>query len=132
MKGRTIVCLGVVTERPRPNQGLGGASLEPGPTESDAEATVDACRATKPPPRRLAHDQSTIIWNDGQRRDKTHLFAFAVGTDNLPEKRSDTDDTSIYRCEPTNNVALYNFLSTFSGTHFVAPRTYQAAVGVVF
>ena len=32
----------------------------------------------------------------------------------------------------TNNVALYNFLSTFSGTHFVSPRTYQAAVGVTF
>ena len=26
----------------------------------------------------------------------------------------------------TNKVALYNFLSTFSGTHFVTPRTYQA------
>ncbi|HEY2383095.1 MAG TPA: TonB-dependent receptor [Terriglobia bacterium] len=32
----------------------------------------------------------------------------------------------------TNNVALYNFLSTFSGTHFVAPRTYSAAIGWVF
>jgi outer membrane receptor protein involved in Fe transport len=28
----------------------------------------------------------------------------------------------------TNKVALYNFLSTFSGTHFVPPRTYQAEV----
>lgn len=32
----------------------------------------------------------------------------------------------------TNKVALYNFLSTFSGTHFVAPRTYSAAIGWVF
>jgi len=29
-------------------------------------------------------------------------------------------------------VALYNFLSTFSGTHFVMPRAYQAAIGFVF
>ena len=28
--------------------------------------------------------------------------------------------------------ALYNFLSTFSGTHFVQPRAYQAAIGFVF
>ena len=25
----------------------------------------------------------------------------------------------------TNNYALYNFLSTFSGTHYVTPRTYR-------
>jgi hypothetical protein len=29
-------------------------------------------------------------------------------------------------------VTLYNFLSTFSGTHFVAPRTYQVAIGYAF
>ena len=32
----------------------------------------------------------------------------------------------------TNKVALYNFLSSFSGTHFVAPRTYQASLGYAF
>ena len=32
----------------------------------------------------------------------------------------------------TNKEALYNFLSTFSGTHFVTPRVYQAQVGVTF
>jgi outer membrane receptor protein involved in Fe transport len=32
----------------------------------------------------------------------------------------------------TNRLALYNFLSTFSGTHFVAPRTYQLSVGYIF
>jgi hypothetical protein len=32
----------------------------------------------------------------------------------------------------TNTVVLYNFLSTFSGTHFVGPRTLQAAVGYSF
>ena len=31
-----------------------------------------------------------------------------------------------------NKVALYNFLSTFSGTHFVSPRAYQAEIGFVF
>ena len=32
----------------------------------------------------------------------------------------------------TNRDALYNFLSTFSGTHFVTPRAYQLQVGVTF
>jgi hypothetical protein len=31
-----------------------------------------------------------------------------------------------------NKVALYNFLSTFSGTHFVPPRTWQGSVGYQF
>jgi len=32
----------------------------------------------------------------------------------------------------TNKVALYNFLSTFSGTHFVPPRTLQLAFQLSF
>jgi len=32
----------------------------------------------------------------------------------------------------TNKDALFNFLSTFSGTHFVTPRAYQVHVGVTF
>ena len=32
----------------------------------------------------------------------------------------------------TNKEALYNFLSTFSGTHFVQPRTYQAEIKLLF
>jgi hypothetical protein len=31
-----------------------------------------------------------------------------------------------------NTEALYNFLSTFSGTHFVTPRAYQVQVGMTF
>jgi len=32
----------------------------------------------------------------------------------------------------TITEALYNFLSTFSGTHFVTPRAYQLQVGWTF
>ena len=32
----------------------------------------------------------------------------------------------------TNKYALYNFLSTFSGTHFVTPRTVTAEIGFHF
>jgi hypothetical protein len=32
----------------------------------------------------------------------------------------------------TNKVALYNFLSTFSGTHFLQPRSIVGHFGFVF
>jgi hypothetical protein len=32
----------------------------------------------------------------------------------------------------TNKTALYNFLSTFTGTHFVTPRSYSAELGFHF
>jgi hypothetical protein len=32
----------------------------------------------------------------------------------------------------TNEQVLFNFLSTFSGTHFVAPRAYNAQLGFHF
>jgi outer membrane receptor protein involved in Fe transport len=32
----------------------------------------------------------------------------------------------------TNEEALYNFLSTFSGTHFVPPRTFGGEIGMHF
>ena len=31
-----------------------------------------------------------------------------------------------------NNYALYNFLSTFSGTHYVTPRSLTAEIGFHF
>jgi hypothetical protein len=32
----------------------------------------------------------------------------------------------------TNVAGLYNYLSTFSGTHFVSPRAYTAEFGIVW
>jgi hypothetical protein len=55
-----------------------------------------------------------------------NLLDVAFGTDNL--FHSDTRRKVALRAtitNLTNEVALYNFLSTFSGTHFVAPRIYQ-------
>src|SRR3989442_1187793 len=61
-----------------------------------------------------------------------HLFDFSAGTDNLFR----TDHTKVTLrftvLNLTNKVALYNFLSTFSGKHFVAPRSYQGQVGITF
>lgn len=62
-----------------------------------------------------------------------NLFDIAVGDDNL--LRADGPRRIALRLTVTNlanNVALYNFLSTFSGTHFVAPRSYQVSLGYSF
>src|SRR3954462_1844323 len=61
-----------------------------------------------------------------------HLFDLGVGADNLLH----TDRTKLRIrfsvINLTNKEALYNFLSTFSGTHFVTPRAYQLQLGVTF
>lgn len=77
---------------------------------------------------------------DGAENDDTnppriaarHLFDLSFGTDNL--FRSDHKKVSLRftAVNITNKVALYNFLSTFSGTHFVAPRTLQVQAGISF
>jgi hypothetical protein len=62
-----------------------------------------------------------------------HLFDLGIGTDNLfrsTERVRTALQFSIVNL--TNKEALYNFLSTFSGTHFVPPRTYQAEIKLVF
>jgi hypothetical protein len=61
-----------------------------------------------------------------------HLFDLSVGDDNL--FRGDKYKWSLRATaiNLSNKVALYNFLSTFSGTHFVTPRTLTAELGFHF
>jgi hypothetical protein len=61
-----------------------------------------------------------------------HLFDVAIGTDNLLKTEGYRVTLKGTVTNLTNKIALYNFLSTFSGTHFVTPRAYQASIGIVF
>jgi hypothetical protein len=62
-----------------------------------------------------------------------NLFNISAGTDNLFHAEKGPRITLHFSVDNlTNKTALYNFLSTFSGTHFVAPRTYQVAMGFTF
>jgi len=77
---------------------------------------------------------------DGAENDDTnppriaprHLFDLSAGTDNLLH----TDRTKVTLrfsiLNLTNKNALYNFESTFSGTHFVTPRAFQIQTGITF
>lgn len=77
---------------------------------------------------------------DGAENDDTnppriaprHLFDFSVGTDNLFRTEHKKVTLRFTAMNITNKVALYNFLSTFSGTHFVTPRAFQVQAGVTF
>jgi hypothetical protein len=61
-----------------------------------------------------------------------HLFDLGLGTDNLLRGDKAKLRLRFSVINLTNKEALYNFLSTFSGTHFVTPRAYQLQVGVTF
>jgi hypothetical protein len=60
------------------------------------------------------------------------LFDLAVGDDNLFHGDKYKWSARITVINVANRVALYNFLSTFSGTHYVTPRTVTAQLGFSF
>jgi hypothetical protein len=61
-----------------------------------------------------------------------NLFDLAIGHDNLFHGDRYRWSARLTVVNLTNKEALYNFLSTFSGTHFVSPRAYTAEVGFHF
>ena len=61
-----------------------------------------------------------------------NLFDLAVGEDNLFHADRYKWSSAINCHQRDQQDALYNFLSTFSGTHYVTPRSYTAEVGFHF
>jgi len=61
-----------------------------------------------------------------------HLFDLAIGDDNLFHGDKRWWSAQVTLVNSTNRVALYNFISTFSGTHYVTPRTITAQLGFHF
>jgi len=61
-----------------------------------------------------------------------NLFDLAVGQDDLFHGDRFKWSLRLTVVNLTNKEALYNFLSTFSGTHFVTPRSYSAELGFHF
>jgi hypothetical protein len=61
-----------------------------------------------------------------------NLFDASVGDDNLFHGDLYKWSLRLTVINLTNKTALYNFLSTFSGTHFVTPRAYTAQLGFNF
>jgi hypothetical protein len=61
-----------------------------------------------------------------------HLFDIAVGHDNLFHGDRYKWSARLEVINLTNQYALYNFISTFSGTHYVTPRTITGTIGFHF
>jgi hypothetical protein len=57
-----------------------------------------------------------------------NLFDIALGSDNIWKRDRYSLGAKMTVVNLMNKVALYNFLSSFSGTHFVAPRTLEGAI----
>jgi hypothetical protein len=61
-----------------------------------------------------------------------NLFDLAVGDDNLFKGDRYKWSARVTVINMSNNYVLYNFLSTFSGTHYVTPRTVTGEIGFHF
>jgi hypothetical protein len=61
-----------------------------------------------------------------------HLFDLALGDDNLFRGDKYKWSLQLTAVNITDKVALYNFLSTFTGTHYVTPRALTGQVGFSF
>jgi hypothetical protein len=67
-----------------------------------------------------------------QRIAPRSLFDLSLGDDNLFKGERYKWSLSLTAINLTNKLALYNFLSTFSGTHYVTPRALTAQIGFHF
>jgi hypothetical protein len=61
-----------------------------------------------------------------------NLFDASVGKNNIFRTEKYKLDLDLTAINVTNKYALYNFLSTFSGTHYVTPRSMTAKVTMNF
>lgn len=61
-----------------------------------------------------------------------HLFDLSVGDDNLFHGDKRKWSLQLTAINLTNKRSLYNFLSTFTGTHYVTPRALTAELGFHF
>ena len=61
-----------------------------------------------------------------------NLFDASLGKQNLWHTQRYKMDLTLTAINLTNKYALYNFLSTFSGTHYVTPRTLSAKIAFNF
>jgi hypothetical protein len=61
-----------------------------------------------------------------------NLFDVSLGKNNIFNKEHFKTDLDLTAINVTNKYALYNFLSTFSGTHYVTPRALTAKITLNF
>jgi hypothetical protein len=103
------------------------ASLDAPLTDADCTTTNYGAKRLNIPAEGTADDVT-----NPPRIAPRHLFDLGIGVDNLLHTDRSKLKVRFSVINLTNKEALYNFLSTFSGTHFVTPRAYQVQMGVTF
>ena len=95
------------------------------PAYAPRRNTVRRClRSRRPGPENDDHNPPRI-----QSR---NLFDIAMGHDNLFQGDRHKWSARLSIVNLTNKEALYNFLSTFSGTHYVSPRAFTGTIAFHF
>jgi hypothetical protein len=114
--------------------------------EFQAGLTCDGIRATPttplPTPCPASQYGSTLVSIPGPNQENDdknpprisprNLFDASIGQDNLFNGDKYKWSLHLTAVNLTNKYALYNFLSTFSGTHYVTPRALTAELGFHF
>ncbi len=107
----------------------GGVSASLESPLTDAECTPSNLGATR---LRIPAEGTADDVTNPPRIAPRNLIDLGIGVDNLVRSARAKVRLRFSVINVTNQEALYNFLSTFSGTHFVTPRAYQFQVGVAF
>jgi len=105
-----------------------------GSTVAMRDSPIESCSSSDRGAKRL------VIPADGTEDDvenppriaPRHIVDLGFGVDNLFHSDKAKVKLRFSVLNVTNKDALYNFLSTFTGTHFVTPRAFQVHVGVAF
>ena len=96
------------------------------PIRACGESKFGAARVSIPPPGTQDDDLRPT------RVAARNIFDAGVGIDDLLRGERYKLQLRFTALNVTNKQALYNFLSTFSGTHFVTPRALQMEVRMLF
>jgi hypothetical protein len=104
-----------------------------GSTVATRDAPITSCDAGGGATRlKIPAEGTEDDVNNPPRIAPRHLVDLGFGVDNLFHSNKAKVRLRFSVINVANKEALYNFLSTFSGTHFVTPRAYQLHVGIAF
>jgi hypothetical protein len=106
-----------------------------GSTFATLNSPISACPAGVPQGATRVRIPAPGTENDDKNPPRIaprNLFDLAMGDDNLFRSDKHKVSARFTVSNLTNKVALYNFLSTFSGTHFLSPRTFSGELGYSF
>ena len=113
------------SQRPTPTT-LIGTSFPGSPALACPESQFGSTLLKVPAPFKENDDHNP------QRVASRSVFDVSVGHDNLFKGDKYKVSLQLTAINVTNKYRLYNFLSTFSGTHYLTPRTLTAQIGFHF